>query len=372
VSFSFRVEAPGPGQPVTRIWILRNDRFVWSEHRPSARPRATYKVKLPLRPGSNGFAIKAETALARSVPVLHEVEGPTTAGPTLQHEAASGNLYLLSVGVSDFAVADTEEAGGFQRLQFAHRDAIAVYNAFAASRPALRQRRATRLHNRAFDAVEAVVLVNEAATKAAILRELDRLCALIRARGEAEGAERDVLFVFLSGHGARFKGEPDLYFWNHDLRPSAMEATGLSMLDLGDLVTSVPAEVVLVVDACHAAMAGGNLMSGLDPEELARRVHAVNERGMYVLNAARSEQKAREDASSGLGVFTAALLETLRSDRHLVPEGPGSRLRAVSMMGLIAGVQQFVPQHTARAGVPAQTPVCRMFGDLLPLAIYKA
>ena len=38
-------------------------------------------------------------------------------------------------------------------------------------------------------------------------------------------------------------------------------------------------------------MAGSNVMSGLDADELARRVHAINERGRYVLNAAQSEEK---------------------------------------------------------------------------------
>jgi WD40 repeat protein/uncharacterized caspase-like protein len=370
VTFSFRVETLFAGHRVKRIWILRNDRFVWSNRSPHARARAIYEVPLPLRPGLNVFEIKAETAVARSVTLRHEVHGPATAGPAVLSAAAPGKLFLLSVGVSDFEVAGTDQAQGFQRLQFAHRDAIAVYNAFAASRPGLRQRPATRLHNAAFEAVEARLLVEAAATKEAILRELDRLCDMIRARGAARGDERDVLFVFLSGHGLRYKGQPDLYFWNHDMRPDNAEETGVSMLDLGDRITSVPAEVVLVVDACHAAMAGGNVMSGLDPVELAQRVHAVNERGMYVLNAARGEEKAREGAE-GLGVFTAALLETLRSDRHFTPERPGGRRRALLMANLMAGLQEFVPKHTARAGVRPQTPVCRTFGDLLELTIYK-
>ena len=33
------------------------------------------------------------------------------------------------------------------------------------------------------------------------------------------------------------------------------------------------------------------LFRSLDADELARRVHAINERGMYVLNAAQSEEK---------------------------------------------------------------------------------
>ncbi|WP_395701952.1 caspase family protein [Aquabacterium sp.] len=372
VHLHFSVECPNPDEPVTRLWILRNDRFVWVETQPKRQPRAEYRVSLPLRPGPNLISLRAENAQARAVPVVLQLTGPVPDEPDARARLdAPGRLFMLSVGVSDFAAAGTPEAGPFQPLRFAHRDALAVFNAFARSAPGHAAHATLPLKNAAFEAVEAAVLVNEAATKQAILAELDRLCARIRERHRAAGAERDVLFVFLSGHGVRYQGEPELYFWNHDLRPQAMESTGLSMLDLGDRITAVPAEVVLVVDACHSAMAGSGVMSGLDAEELARRVHAINERGMYLLNAARSEEKAREDPTAGLGVFTGAMLETLRSQHYLQPEAPGSTRRSLAMAALIAGVQQLLPQITARAGVQAQTPVCRIYGDLLPLTIYK-
>lgn len=375
VTFSFTIECTSPNYPVTRVWILRNDRFVWVEPKPSPALHARYSVTLPLLPGPNLFSIKAENIRARSVPVVHRIAGPVPTGADEQAFGAPGHLFLLSVGVSDFAVAGTDEAGPFERLRFAHQDATAVFNAFARSKPARTASQPLRgpmhLLNRAFDGVEATLLVNAEATKSRILHELDKLCARIRERSRQPGAERDVLFVFLSGHGVRFKGEPDLYFWNFDLRPSAMEATGLSMLDLGDRITSVPAEVVLVVDACHSAMAGSNVMSGLDAEELARRVHAINERGMYLMNASRADELAREDATSGMGVLTSAMLAALSSNRFLVPDGPGGKQRSIGMVGLIAGVQQLVPQISARAGTEAQTPVCRIYGDLLPLTIYK-
>ena len=226
------------------------------------------------------------------------------------------------------------------------------------------------LVNKAFDQVTARVLVNEAATKAAILAALNELCGKIAQRNQQDGAERDVLFVFLSGHGVRFSGEPDLYFWNYDLRPSRMEETGLSLVELGERVTSVPAEVVVAIDACHSGMAGNNVMRSLDAEELARRIHAVNERGLYVMNAARAEEKAREDRAAGVGIFTGAMLATLASKRFVAPD-PDDGGSTLGMLGLIAGVQHFVPQLTAEAQTQPQTPVCRMYGDLLPLTIYK-
>jgi len=34
-------------------------------------------------------------------------------------------------------------------------------------------------------------------------------------------------------------------------------------------------------------------------------------------------------------------------------------------------VQRIVPEVTARAGAKPQTPVCRVYGDLVPLTIFK-
>ena len=377
VRFSFSIESPCPAYPVKRIWILRNDRFVWSESKPKTGKRARgnqqhYSVTLPLRPGPNLFSIRAENEQARAVAVDHGVIGPTLDAAAERDLNARGHLFMLSVGVSDFEAEGTPQAQGYRRLRFAHQDATAVFNAFAGLAANGKYNALGALANAAFDAVEGHLLVNADATKSHILAALDALCTRMRQRAQASGAERDVLFVFLSGHGVRFKGEPDLYFWNHDMNLEQMEATGLSMLDLGDRITSVPGEVVLVVDACHSGMAGSNVVSGLDAEELARRVHAVNERGMYILNAARAEEKARESEGDGLGVFTAALLAATRSERFLVPEnGPAGQYKSLGMLGLISALQQLVPQISARAGTRAQTPVCRVYGDLLPLTIYK-
>ena len=84
---------------------------------------------------------------------------------------------------------------------------------FAAADP----RAPTR--NLAFEDADIRTLVDTHATKAAILAELDRMCGEIAERHRRSGRERDVLFVFLSGHGMRVFDQdvPSLFFVNHDL-----------------------------------------------------------------------------------------------------------------------------------------------------------
>jgi WD40 repeat protein/uncharacterized caspase-like protein len=370
VRLSFSVEPLHAAQPTTRIWILRNGRYVWFEADAKALRRRRWSVPVRLNPGRNEFMIHAESATAKSVPCALEIEGPAAAAAKVQLEAGKGKLFLLSVGVSDFQVAGTEQAGATKPLSFPHRDATAIYNALAGSRKSARFDPRMALRNAAFESVEAALLVQAQATKAAILAQVRRFADAIVERDRKAGAERDVLLVFLSGHGTRFSNEPELYFWNWDLVPTGkdMERTGLSLVEFAEIATAVPAEVVLVIDACHSGMAGNNMMRGLDPEELARRICAIHERGLYVINAARSEQLSWEHGALRHGVFTSALLEALRDRRYA--SGPE---RSVNMLSLVAAVQDLVGRISKRVGIKApQTPVCRLYGDLLPLTIYRS
>ena len=149
--------------------------------------------------------------------------------------------------------------------------------------------------------------------------------------------------------------ERELYYWNYDLLKTSTRATGLSFIELGEKITSLPADVILATDACHSGMAGSDLVRGLDPNELAKRIYAINERGLYILNASRSEEFAREHEKIGHGVFTKAILETLEFESDL------------TMMNLMASIQKRVLYYTNHL----QTPVFRMYGDLLPLTIFE-
>jgi WD40 repeat protein len=390
VTLTFTVEALSPDRPVTRIWIVQNDRFAWE----SPKLKARHKVTLPLLPGRNSFKILAENTSTKSTPSIQIAWGPEAtrhqggktkksgtppsgtarAGATEVARSGEntlpGNLYLLTVGVSNFAPAYLEAAAanGYKPLSFAHVDAIAIYNAFAKSKKSDRLYKAAPFRNKAFQAVKATILLNQAATRAGIISEINRLSTIIKKRSEKNGAQRDVLFVFLSGHGVQTTGgEPKLYFWNYDLDPTNLKTTGLSLIDLGQIITSVPADIVLAIDACHSGMAGGVVMRGLDPDELAKRIYAVNERGMYILNASRSEELAHENKTISHGFFTQAILTALQFETSILAEQPGSQVNSISMLGLIAAVQQLVPYYTQQK----QTSVCRMYGDLLPLDIYK-
>jgi hypothetical protein len=96
--------------------------------------------------------------------------------------------------------------------------------------------------------------------------------------------------------------------------------------------------------------------NGIDPNDLAKRIYGINESDMYVFNAARRSENAIEGPSVEHGYFTRAILDTL-----IQSADPG-----VTMLGLIDQVQWRVPKDKQE-----QHPVCRIYGDLLPLTIYN-
>jgi uncharacterized caspase-like protein/WD40 repeat protein len=367
VTLRFKVESLRPDHnPLQRVWMLQNGVFGWEA--PTLSSHGEYTVKRPLRPGPNTFTLFAKGPGSVSLPVTHTVQGPTGGSGTVGKGLKTGNLYLLCVGVSRFAAEDDAAKQGFKPLKYAHKDATAVFNALGKSRFSSRVDERVRPVNKAFKAVHAKLLLNEQATKSAVLGELQAMCAQIQARDETHPAERDVLFIFLAGHGVRPKGTDQLFFWNHDLDlKKGLGETGLSLTELGGIATAVPGELVIAIDACHSGLSGSNTLAGVNAEELARRIHAVNERGIYIMNAARDDQDAIEHDELGHGIFTFALLTALRDEKSLVAEATGNAQSALSMMGLIAAVQELVSYKARRK----QTSVFRTYGDLLPLTIYK-
>jgi hypothetical protein len=355
VSFTLSIESHG--KRITRLCVLRNGRLIFVKPNPTSR-RITIP-RLPLLPGKNRFKIFAENQDDQSRPIKSNPIEQTITGLGRYDEQdllENGMLYVLAIGVSkgkNLKPRASAAPGDVLELSYAHKDARAIYDMFSDE-------------NRAFEGVERRLLVNEHATRANILATLDEICNQINQRVEdrimrGERTKRDVLLVFLSGHGVYRRKNQQLYFWNYDFDLEQPGETGLSFMELGERITSLPAELILMTDACHSGMAGSDFVKGLnpdqkgiDPNELAARIYGINESDMYIFNAARRAEYAQEGASIEHGYFTRAILDTL-----------GARTdRAVTMIGLIDQVQWRVPRDR-------QHPVCRMYGDLLPLVIYE-
>jgi hypothetical protein len=253
------------------------------------RSRATLETDLRVVAGRNelvAYAFNRDDV--KSADARHELVG----------EAAlrrPGVLHVVAVGVDRYA---NERFN----LKFAKADARVFVEEIA--------RQQTRLGR--FAKVERVTLVDEKATKAAILEALNRLAA----RAEPE----DGVAIYFAGHG--LADEPRFYLLPHDLGydgPRTREAIepglpsiyahGISDEEIEAALEGLDAgHLLVVVDACNS----GQL---LEAEE--RRRGPMNSRGLaqlayekgaYVLTASQSYQAALEATKLGHGFLTYALV----------------------------------------------------------------
>ncbi|MBM3312401.1 MAG: caspase family protein, partial [Candidatus Aminicenantes bacterium] len=123
----------------------------------------------------------------------------------------------------------------------------------------------------------------------------------------------DIFFFYFSGHGSQAEGENFLIPVDYD--GDSVEALRLKAISANDVqrLTQRARVKILVLDACRTNpyardRAGGNGLALMEA------------RGTLIAFATGANQVARDGASDGNGVFTAALLETLRSPGLTVDE----------------------------------------------------
>ena len=251
----------------------------------------------------------------------------------------AGTLYLLAVGIDRYA-----------NPQYALRYAVADAQVFAEELG----RRQAQLGN--FTHIEVIPLLNQAATKATILRALHRLSGrdvspppvetqTIRERIKSvlrwwSGGEKgsppaetlallerikpavpeDAVVIYFAGHGTAQRQR--YYLIPHDLGYSGtrtqVDEAGLKTIlahsisdqDLEQALEPVDAgSLLLVIDACNAGQALEAEEKRRGPMNAKGLVQLAYEKGMSILTAAQSYQAAHEAAQFGHGYLTYALVE---------------------------------------------------------------
>ena len=120
--------------------------------------------------------------------------------------------------------------------------------------------------------------------------------------GLAKGVPFDMFFLYLTGHGA-LDGQDAAWFCTEGL---AVGERGIDPAELDRLLAEVPARnTLLFIDCCHAAriVQGATFFTTLPADVLAR---------LYICSS-QAGQLTWEDDSYGQGLFSAALLEALRT-----------------------------------------------------------
>jgi uncharacterized caspase-like protein len=229
---------------------------------------------------------------------------------------ANSTLWLLAVGVSDYAAADLE-------LEFADRDAIAISRVL---RDAARGGR--------YREVKSLVLTNRQVTRASLL---DGLANFLGNAGPD-----DVAVLFFAGHGVRDLASGSYYFLPYPARPDNLLTEGLRMTDFDEMLRIVRRNVravVVMLDTCHSGafgLASGQVVSA---DEMAAQMSAGE--GFFLLAASRPGEKSKEEKSLGHGAFTFSILEALEGRADADGDG------ALSVSELFGYVAKRVPSLTS-------------------------
>ncbi len=284
LTLGYSIDSPN-GEPVTGVRLQVDGRPVATERGFVPGQKSTITI-----PAANCVvSVIAENRFGASDPATVRVRWSGGAAPAAQPGVDTRPvLYVLSIGVSQYAHADVKD------LDYAAKDARDFAAAAALQKGLL------------FRDVQLKILTDADATKDNILDGLDWL--------QKQTTSRDVAFLYFAGHGVDDNAQ-NFFFLPTGADPNALRRSCVEHGSLQSTVASVPGKIVVFMDACHS----GGLMKAINPN---RRnltpdvVKVVNElisaeNGGVVFCSATSRQYALEDAKWGNGAFTKALVEGL-------------------------------------------------------------
>src|SRR4051812_40104256 len=176
-----------------------------------------------------------------------------------------------------------------------------------------------------FDPHDVVTLIDQSATRNAILRAVDELLLKPAEKG-------DVLLFYFAGHGSQVRNslsdEPDKLDESlvpADSRLGVPDIRDKELRRLFNLILDRGARLTVILDNCHSGSGARGLMTGLRPRGLKADRRDVadssgygprpEERGALVLSAAEDFDRAwetRDEEGTFHGAFTWALLRAMR------------------------------------------------------------
>ncbi|WP_329403905.1 Hsp70 family protein [Streptomyces melanogenes] len=230
----------------------------------------------------------------------------------------------VAVGCSRYEDEDIAD------LRFAHRDALRMRDTLAASMDI------------PSDAVFAFAdgLAEALPTRHNVLRTIAQLATHAT-------APIDRLFFFFSGHGFHSTVDGNDYLITRESLTSALEETSLRFdLLVRMLRATGAAHVVLLLDACRTAVAGGKSLS---PTAAKVDVEKLCPPGMVSFCSCAPETSSYESARLESGIFSQALHEAF-----------GDEGRCVTVGQLDAFLTERVPRLARQYEKPLQRPYSRV------------
>ncbi len=286
----YRLRSRG-GEPVTGIRILVDGCLLGTREPPALSAEGMGEVSVTLPSRDLELGLVAENRHGAGEPAAVKL---IWAGQRESDPPTKPNLYVLSVGVSDYSDPS-------MRLDFAAKDA----RDFAG----VLEKQAGGLYRE----VETRVLEDEGADEGALLEGFKWLQEQVTAR--------DVSVIFLAGHGVNDR-EGNYWFLPKDADPEQLGRTAVAYDAIKEAIASLPGRTIAFIDTGRQAEdLGGEVRGGVADINALVNDLAAPENGVIVFASSTGRQSSVEDEQWGNGAFTKALLEALSGKLSLAGEG---------------------------------------------------
>lgn len=191
------------------------------------------------------------------------------------------NIYLLAIGVSNY---ENNELN----LTYADNDANAIVGIYNK-----------QVQGQLFNEVNVRKLTNEEANKANIVDGFKWL--------SENATSKDLAIVFIASHGLNY--ENNFYIIPHDVKLDDVKNTAVSWSDCSSVMSTLPSQVLMYVDACNSGQLGSDI-SRSDNTESIRKL-ASDENGVVIMSGSTGNESSLESPEWQHGAFTAALIDGL-------------------------------------------------------------
>jgi hypothetical protein len=247
--------------------------------------QAEAKVELPDPGGARWIsAVAIDADGTASLPSAIQVPGPAR---------PRGTLRSVLIGVDNYGDP------GLPRLAGAKADAQNLARALKT------------IERRAVSAVKTKLLVDNQVSREAVLQAV-REAAL-------STMSDDTLVIFYAGHGvahhAEEKSAPSLMLTTPATRLAELTVTAVPWAELAQNLNEAQGTVVIILDACHAGLAGSDAFATND--DVVSTLFTRSGAPMVVLAGSKGRQFSLENPNANGGLFTAAIVSVIDGQRAL-------------------------------------------------------
>jgi uncharacterized caspase-like protein len=177
---------------------------------------------------------------------------------------------------------------------------------------------------------------------------------------------QDVVMIYFAGHGDTRGNQ--WYFVPHELvqpeKDDVLQSQGISSSLITDFVVKMRSQkILLLLDACKSGTVTTKFRGYEDRKAIAQLARSA---GVHIIAASAPDQQAAEVAELKHGVFTYLLLQGLKGEAVV-----GGANRSITVRGLLAYIENQLPEISKKYRAEAQYPVSVSTGMDFPLTIAR-